>query len=273
VSDDQRHLGPGTTPAHLLAEIGAMVRFYSRLSPPPLSRLDDPAVPPPFAIALRMLPLAGVVIAAPGALVLGLLAMTQLSSLAVAIAALTVTTIVTGAFHEDGIADIADGFGGGATPERRLEIMKDSRIGAFGGVALVAQFALRAALLGDLLEGFDGPSAAVLVLGIAAVARVAPLALMALLPPARADGLARAVGQPAPAALATAFGLALALHLVAALPICGPSAALAGLVACSAALFGLGRLTRAKIGGVTGDVVGAGTIVAEIALMLGLAAA
>lgn len=272
MSDDERHLGPGTTVAHLLAEIGTMVRFYSRLSPPPLSRLDDPAAPAPFAVALRMLPIASVVIAAPGALVLGLLAQTELSSLAVATLAVVVTTIITGAFHEDGIADIADGFGGGATVERRLEIMKDSRIGAFGGVALAAQFGLRVVLLGDLLDRFDGPSTTGLALGIAAVARVAPLALMALMKPARPDGLGRAVGQPEPAALAIAFGLAGALYLVVAMPTCGATATLVGLAGCGLALALLARFAVTKIGGFTGDVIGAGTIVAEIALMVGLAA-
>jgi len=273
VSDDHDHLGPGTTPAHLLAEIGAMVRFYSRLTPPPLSRLDDPAAPPPFSVALRMLPIAAVAIAAPGALVLGLLAMTQLSSLAVAVVTVAVTTLVTGAFHEDGFADVADGFGGGASVERRLEIMKDSRIGAFGGAALVAPFALRAALLADLVEGFDGAATAAIVLAVAALSRVAPLALMAMLPPARADGLGRAAGRPDLGALAIAFGLAGAFYLAATVPVCGPTAALAGLVVCALALLALGRLATRAIGGFTGDVVGAATIVAEIALMLGLAAA
>lgn len=268
----ENQTGPGATIARSLADLAAMVRFYSRLSPPPLSRLDDPSAPPPFATALRMLPIAAVAIAAPGAIALAALSLTQLSSPAVAALALIVTTLVTGAFHEDGLADIADGFGGGATVERRLEIMKDSRVGAFGAVALAAQFVLRVILVGDLLERLDGWAAAALLLGVAGLARVAPLALMALMPPARADGLGRSAGRPASAALAIAFGLAGALYIVAAVPLCGPTAALAGLAACGAALFGLARLATTKIGGFTGDVLGAGTILAEITLLAGLAA-
>ncbi len=272
MSEETTGKGPGTAMARLAAEFAAMIRFYSRLSPPPLSRLDDPTAPPPFGTAIRMLPFSALVIALPGALVAWLLSMTQLSSPVVAALALVVTTIVTGAFHEDGIADVADGFGGGMIPERRLEIMKDSRIGAFGGVALAAQFALRTALLADLLDGFDGPATALVMLAVASAARVAPLALMALMPPARADGLGRAAGAPQSAALALAFGGAGALFIAVTVPLAGTAATLTALGVAALALWAHGRLAMAKIGGFTGDVVGAGTIVAEIALMVGLTA-
>lgn len=262
---------PPLTLGLLLAELAAMIRFWSRLPCPRLGPHDDPAAPPPFGRAIRALPLAGAVIALPAAVVAAVLSFTQLSAPAIAALAVTVATLTTWAFHEDGFADVADGFGGGASRERRLEIMKDSRIGAFGGAALAAQFLLRTVLLADLIDGFDA-SAAWLLLGVAGVARVGAVGLMAALPPARADGLARAAGAPERGALAIALCGAVALFAIAAVPVVGVGSALAGLIAGGVALAGLARAATAKIGGHTGDVVGAGVILTEIAVLTGLAA-
>ncbi len=254
----------------LLAEAAAMTRFFSRLPLPRLGKADDPASPPPFARALRMLPLASLMIAAPAALIAALLAASPLSSLAAAAVTVTAMTLATGAFHEDGLADVADAFAGGRDAARRLEIMKDSRIGAYGGTALAAQFVLRTSLLADLIE-VVGPRAGLLVLVVAALARTAALGLAWLLPNARADGLASSVGRPETVPLAIGLGTALALFLVIATTVAGPAEALMALGLALAALAGLAALARAKIGGVTGDVIGAGVLVAEIALLLGLA--
>ena len=258
--------------AGVLADLAAMVRFYSRLPMPRLGAADDPAAPPPFGRAIRLLPWASLVVAAPAAAVTALLAPTALPSLVVAGLALAALAFVTGAFHEDGLADVADGFGGGATVERRLEIMKDSRIGAFAGVALAAQFVLRAGLLAEVVERIDGPRAGLVVLGVAAIARVMPLGLMVALPPARPDGLGRAAGRPQPAALGLAAAGAAAIAIVTLLPLAGTLGLALALGLAAASIAGLGMLARAKIGGYTGDVVGAGTIVAEIAAMVGLLA-
>jgi adenosylcobinamide-GDP ribazoletransferase len=255
--------------AGLVAEAASQVRFFSRLPLPSLGAFDDPARPPPFARALRMLPFAALLVALPGAVVLALLERTELASPVVAVLAVIAVTLVTGAFHEDGLADVADAFAGGATRERRLEIMKDSRIGAFGGVALVAQFVLRVALLAELVERFEA-QAGLLVLAVAPLARVAPLVLMVLLPPARPDGLARAVGRPEPHALALAGALALAIFCAVTPVIVGPAEALAGLAVALAGLAGLAGLARRAIGGHTGDVIGAGALVVEIGLLIGL---
>lgn len=253
----------------LLAEAAAQVRFFSRLPLPPLGAFDDPAAPPPFARALRMLPLAAVVIALPGAVAVVLLQATDLSALVVATIAVVVATLVGGAFHEDGLADVADAFAGGSTAARRLEIMKDSRIGAFGGVALVAQFVLRVALLAGLIDRF-GIETGLLVLAVAPLARVAPLALMVLFDPARPDGLARAVGRPEPAALGLAGASAVAIFLLVVPLVVGPSETLLALGVGLAGLAALAGLAKRAIGGYTGDVIGAGALVAEITLLLGL---
>jgi adenosylcobinamide-GDP ribazoletransferase len=246
------------------------VRFYSRLPMPKLSPADDRERLPAFAEAVAMLPFAAVVIALPGALALLVLSATELSSPVVAAIALAVTTVVTGAFHEDGFADVADGFGGGGTPERRLEIMKDSRIGAFGGLALAIQFVLRTLLVADLLDARDGPVTAAALVGIAALARAAPLAFMVWLSPARANGLARAVGAPSRTVFAGAVAGAAIVFLIATAATLPLPSVLAALALVVGVVAGLGLTAERAIGGYTGDVIGAGTLFAEIALLIGL---
>lgn len=268
--DPSRRFDP-PSPAALLAEFAAQVRFWSRLPLPSVGPADDLAEPPPFARAIRMLPWAALIVAAPTAIAVAILAPTSLPGLAVGALAVAVQAWVTGAFHEDGFADVADGFGGGHTAERRLEIMKDSRIGAFGGTAIAAQFVLRAALIGAAADRF-GPLAGLAVLAVAALARVLPLILMTVLPPARPDGLGRSAGRPERRPLAAAV-IGAAVLAFALLPaVAGPAAFVTALVLALAAVLGLGLLARAKIGGFTGDVIGAGTIATEIAAFVGLLA-
>ncbi len=267
-----RTTGAESLPVSLVRDYAAQLRFFSRLPVPRLCPGDDPAAPPPFARAIRMLPLAGITIWAPAAVLVALSGFTELSGFAVAALALIVTTILTGAFHEDGLADVADGFGGGFTPERRLEIMKDSRIGAFGGTALVAQFVLRTALIADLVDGVGAGKAALLLLGVAGLSRVAPLVLMSSLPPARSDGLGRAAGSPEGTALAIALVIGGFVFVATSVGVSGPAAMVLALVLAASALAFLGAVAKAKIGGFTGDVIGAGTLVAETAMLLGLTA-
>ena len=103
--------------------------------------------------------------------------------------------MVTGAFHEDGLADVADGFGGGTTREERLEIMKDSRIGAYGTLVLVIAVGARASLLTALL---DLPPEAIMALtaGAAAFSRALMVDLLSTTRPARSNGLSVLAGQP-----------------------------------------------------------------------------
>jgi adenosylcobinamide-GDP ribazoletransferase len=255
-----------------MAEFASQIRFFSRLPVPRLGPADDPANPPPFARAIRMLPVAGMVIWAPASALVALSSFTELSSLAVAALAVILTTVLTGAFHEDGLADIADGFGGGFTVERRLEIMKDSRIGAFGGIALAAQFVLRTVLIADLIDGTSEVEAALALLGVAALARPASLVLMRALAPARPDGLARAAGQPEKPALTIALALAALVFVAATAPTSGLLASLAAPALAIAALAVFAAQAKAKVGGYTGDVIGAGTLIAEMALLVGLTA-
>jgi adenosylcobinamide-GDP ribazoletransferase len=222
-------------------------------------RLAEPV--PTLGQAAWAFPLAGLITGAiaatlwQAALLLGL-ARTVAAGLALAGA-----IAASGALHEDGLADLADGFGGGATRARKLEIMKDSRLGSYGAIALVIALGLRWTLLAEA-----GHPAAIVAL---AVASRAPLAtVLAILPPARADGLGRAAAAGTTwwrAVLAALLGLA-ALAL---LP--WVQALRAGL-AMVAAVAVLALLARRQIGGQTGDVLGAMQVVGEIAGWLGVAA-
>ena len=179
--------------------------------------------------------------------------------------------LLTGALHEDGLADMADGFGGGRDPPRKLEIMRDSRIGAYGALAIGLALMLRVAALAGLADrGGLGLAAAGLVTA-AAASRGLGLMPMALLAPARPDGLGHGAGRlPAgvfPAASVIAIVLGLALPAWAGIPL--PRAAMAlGLATLAAAATT--SVARRQIGGVTGDVAGACQQLCEIALLLGL---
>jgi adenosylcobinamide-GDP ribazoletransferase len=143
----------------LVAELLRCLRFYSRLPVPVLASEIDPYGPPDFATMPRAVPLAGAVIGAVGAIVLATGHALGLGAWLCAALAVASLTLATGAFHEDGLADTADGFGGGSTPERRLEIMKDSRIGSYGAAALILAYLLRVGCLAELILKL-GPSGA-----------------------------------------------------------------------------------------------------------------
>jgi adenosylcobinamide-GDP ribazoletransferase len=245
------------------------LRFYSRLPLPALPWEDDLHGAPDFAVLPRMLPVAGALIGLVGAAAIaaGLgLGLGPFVSAALAVLALT---LVTGALHEDGLADVADGFGGGATRERRLEIMRDSRVGAFGAGALAMSLILRTACLATLAERASVAGVAAAVVLAASLSRTAGLAMFSLSPPARPDGASRAVGAPTGRTLAVASGLALVLGLgaCALLPPAGVMLG-AGLAVATAVL--LTRLARRLIGGHTGDVAGAIQQVAEALILIAL---
>ncbi len=172
--------------------------------------------------------------------------------------------LMTGALHEDGLADCADGFWGASDTERRLEIMKDSRIGAYGVLALIFVIGLKWLALTSLIEA-NALWAAVLV--PAALSRSTMAGLMADLPFARQGGLARQIGKPRKPAAGIAFGLGALLAVV----ISG-LAGIVAVIAVGAASIALAQFARAKIGGQTGDVLGAAQQLTELTSLLVLAA-
>ncbi len=177
------------------------------------------------------------------------------------VAALSLATLVvlSGAMHEDGLSDCADGLGGGSDKERRLEIMKDSRIGAFGatalGIALIARWSGIEGLAGA--ERLFWP-----LLAVGAASRLPMVFVMFFLPPARSDGMAAGVGLPPPASLAGATAIALILGLIA-FGWGGFLLLFWVLVAPLPLVF----LAKSLIDGQTGDILGGCQQLAEIAAL------
>jgi adenosylcobinamide-GDP ribazoletransferase len=252
-----------------LHDLAVSLRFLSRLPVPALPGETNPHAAPDFACAARAIPLAGAILGAIGGAALALANLLGLPPFACGLVAVGALALATGCFHEDGLADTADGLGG-ASPERRLEIMKDSRIGTFGAAALVVVLLLRASLAAELLARHGPLAAAFALIASGAVSRTAAVWLSLALPPARPAGAAFGAGRPTAEAFRTAVLLA-ALVLVA-FPgaTAGPWAILAALAAAAATAHLMARLSRAQFGGQTGDVAGATQQLGETAMLAAL---
>ncbi len=274
MSEAESENAPAAPPAWpgWLAATAACIRFYSRLPVPALPGESADATPD-FRLLPRALPFAALLIALPAALTMLGTALAGLDDLVVAGLGVTALVLTTGAFHEDGLADSADGLFGGWTPERRLEIMKDSRIGSYGTLALGLSLLLRVAALAAILDGAGPWAAAATVLVAAAWSRVEGIRVIATVAPARPDGASAAVGTPQRSVLPFAYGLSagigLLLGLASALPLSG---LLIGAGLSALASGWLMRAARRLIGGQTGDIAGACQQLSEIAIYLGIAA-
>lgn len=247
----------------------AALRFYSRLPLPVFAFESEPfAMPTPELLAPYAAP-AGAIIGACGAIVLGIsrgLGLPATPSAALAVGALVV---IAGAFHEDGLADVADGFGGGRTRESKLEIMHDSRIGAFGGTALALSLILRVAALASLAAEGAAMGAAGLILA-GAVSRSCGLIPLALLDPARADGAGASAGRLDSGSFFAGAFVAFVIAIVVGLAVTGLGhAVLASLLGVGAGLI-VTAIAHRQIGGQTGDVAGAAQQCGEIAAWCGL---
>ena len=194
-----------------------------------------------------------------------------------AILSTVATVLMTGAFHEDGLADIADGLGGSADRSRALEIMKDSRIGAFGAIALVLALGLKFALLAMLamLAGAGGgvQTVASAIVCAHVLSRLAPLFLIRWMPYVGDSGASKSK----PLADAIANG-ALGIGIVWAVPAVmllawwsGGPATIAAMAACAVAAVFMARLFWRRLQGFTGDGLGATQQVCELAIYLALA--
>jgi adenosylcobinamide-GDP ribazoletransferase len=214
-----------------------------------------------LAQAAWAFPFAGFVVGLIGAIVYLVADRLVLFSWPAAALAVAATILVTGALHEDGLADTADGFGGGDTRERKLAIMRDARIGTYGVCALIIALVIRIAALAGLTE----PSlvATALIAAHVGARAVVPFA-MYLLPAARTDGLAFTAGVPSGVSVA----IAAALGFLALLLCLGLAHALIALVVLAVVVALFAWLTMRQIGGQTGDVLGAVEQVSEIVILL-----
>lgn len=218
--------------------------------------------------------LVGLVACASFALVGLVLNGSMFAPLAAAVGCTIATALLTGAFHEDGLADVADGLGGSAERERALEIMKDSRLGTYGALALMLGLAAKVSLLAVLAS--QSPTAVLMALFCAhVVSRFWPLLVVRTLPyigdeqTSKSRPLADRIGNRELGIAATWC----ALPLVAALFIQGLSFVLVSVVLSGFALWWMRKLFLRRLQGFTGDCLGATQQVCEIAFYLGAAIA
>jgi adenosylcobinamide-GDP ribazoletransferase len=220
--------------------------------------------------AARYFPLVGSVVAAISGTVYALAAYALPTPVA-AVLATAAGIYATGAFHEDGFADVCDGLGGGLTPGRAMDIMKDSRIGAYGAIGIALLLGLKCVVLAEL-----SPATAIAALCMAhPISRLAACTLIWRLDYVRSEASkAKPLAEHMTAAeLAIGAGTAL-LPL---LPIGAAGwltwqAMLAGAVLASVATVWLGRKCLQRLGGYTGDCLGAVQQVSEVAVYLGVLA-
>lgn len=238
-------------------EFTASILFFTRLRYGPARTVNGAAI----ASAAWAFPIAGVLIGLIGAVIYALAHRAGLTSWPAAALAVAATMAVTGCLHEDGLADTADGFGGGATRERKLDIMRDSRIGTYGVCALTLSILLRAGALAAL--GLPSLAVPALIAAHAAARAVLP-AFMAFVPPARGDGLSAAAGRPSreSAAIAAVLGLVILILCL------GLWLALVALLLLAIVAAFLAWLSSSQIDGQTGDVLGALEQVSEIVILL-----
>ena len=237
-----------------LREFAAAVQFTTRI-PVPAYRYEPGLV----LSGAKFFPLVGAVVAL-GAILVERLQRGHLPTAVTALAVLAYLVAITGGFHEDGLADAADAFGGGWTRERMLEIMHDSRIGSFGTLAIVLSLLARWALLSALPAG----KFALYVLTAHVLCRWTSLPLGTVMNSARSDGLGARLAHKIPvsaAIIGSVFAFAIAgwaLRVQVFIPIAA---------VCMVTLLS-GLYYRSQIGGITGDCFGATNQLAEIAVYL-----
>lgn len=247
----RRSLGP-------LYPAAVALQFLTRL---PMPRSLDPE-PTDLAAAAMWFPAVGVIVGGLLALTAGALMAVPLAPGVVAALLMPLAVLATGGFHEDGLADTADGIGGGYTRETRLQIMRDSRVGSYGALALVLLVLARyACLLGTAPAAW--PVALVVSHGLA---RWTSLPLVSWF--AYARDRAPGAGKPlvegfGRARLAGGTVLAVAVAALAGWPVAALAMAAALVVAVLTAVY-----VERRIGGITGDVLGAANVGAEITVLV-----
>lgn len=248
------------TPRRIAEDIVFCLMFFTRLPLPDFDfrerRLGE---------AIWAAPLVGVAVGIIGGLAY-VVALTLGVPVTVAAGlALAATMLVTGCLHEDGLSDVADGFGGGRTREKKLEIMRDSRIGAYGASALVMSALIRWSAIAALANPLYACSA---LIAAHAASRALLPAFIHMVPPARPDGLGAGAGIVKADTAYIALAIGATALLATSLGGLVPSVILLTLV-----FFAFRALCLRQIGGQTGDTLGALQQLGEIAVLIVAAAA
>lgn len=248
--------------------------FLSRL-PLPHSWLTDAdeGLGDSLKTGMRAFPMAGAVLGLLAGFSLLVSDYLNLPAIVSSLIAVGMLAAMTGALHEDGLGDTADGFFGASTPDRRLEIMKDSRIGTFAALTLIIWTGIKVSLLAAIIDRAGACYAVLALIGAEAASRAAILALWHGLPSARPGGLADNLGAPKWETLVCACAIGLAIMVVTIIPAGGFTALINALIFSIVLLFGFAKLCLAKIGGQTGDTLGAAQQICSLAVLLGLVTA
>ena len=249
------------------------IAFFSRLPVPPLLGEISQGMPK-FSRSSRALPVVGMllaIVALVPATLFDFFALTApLPSLLLAAITIATMVIISGGLHEDGLADVSDGFWGGHTIARKLEIMKDSRLGSYGALALMLSLLIRVSILSYLFENYGVPIAGIAFLTASLVSRVPILHVWYTLPPARLNGLSASLGQPSKQAYGTSILLALLATGLLIVPTFGLLAGVSACILVVGSSYMVVKLSRHHIKGQTGDVLGASQQLGEIAFGIGL---
>ncbi len=243
------------------ADVLVCLRFCTRL---PIGTFGFESPPPEASIAAAsaMLPIAGALIGVAGAIVLWIAVKLGLSSPLASLLAIAALILITGGLHEDGLADFGDALGG-TTPEQRLAIMKDSRIGTFGGLALLLVVFGRIMAVALLADHNLGLASTVLI-AAGASSRCFALVPLYLLGPARTEGLGAAAAEPKPYGIAIAVVSTLIINLLPLFAGAGLGRVILALILSAAVAYGVTTLARRMLQGQTGDVAGATQQMAEL---------
>ena len=236
------------TPGDVLAALALLTRL-----PLPGKIIDRGAA------SIWAYPVAGLVVGLIAAAVALVADVLDLPAEMIAGFALFATILVTGALHEDGLADSADGLWGASTRESRLEIMKDSRIGAYGVIALILALGLKWVALTNIATTGNIASALIIV---AVLSRTPMVALMHALPNARASGLSAHVGRPTKATIGVSMILPLAIGGL----LMGSQIISLGICLIVLTIF-IAVVAMRKINGQSGDILGASQQLSEITIL------
>ncbi len=243
-----------------------LVAVFMLLTRLPVGRLARSGERPDLGRCIWAFPIVGVAVNGIGGLVYWLARTVHMPPLLAAGWTLAATLIITGAFHEDGLADAVDGLGGGATPARKLEIMRDSRIGSYGAAALILSLIVRTAAIATLGLPRVGLTAIILAGMIGRSAMIVPLLVLR---PARGDGMGASVGEPRLISAGIGLGIAVITSFLFLPPLSGAGALVLGF----SSSWLLSIIANRQVGGHTGDVLGAVEVVTECVVLTVLASA
>lgn len=249
-------------------DVARSVGFLSRIRVPSRYFIGHDGT---LSRAVGAFPVAGLLITLPPAALLAVLLALNADETLAALLALALQAILTGALHEDGLSDTADGIGGGRDREAALAIMKDSRIGSYGAVALILSFAIRASALAAIGTVLAPTEAGFAVLGVSALSRAAMVWHWSLLPSARTGGVAASAGAPEASSTILALFSGGILCLVLAGGATSFIDAVVTIALCAMATWAASSYIESRIGGHTGDTIGATQQLAEIVSLSALA--